>query len=1017
MKTSDVFKFLMFCLVMGGSSALYAGTTGKLTGRVTDGMSGESLPGVNVVIDGTQWGTTTDPDGYFLFLSVDPGTYKLVASMVGYGSLAQTDVKVAADFTTTVDFALKETSLEAEEMVVIATRPPVEPDKTSSHYVVSADQIEALPMARSLTQLVGLQPGVNVTNALVIRGGDSQDGAYYVDGIRLNNNDAYGRQFSGINKTAVQEVTVISGGANAEYGNLESGAVSVVTKEGGRNYEGWADFRYTPPSQKHWGANIYVSPYHRDNVKWDDNTWTSETVVLSNGPDDLLGTADDEVGLAHRRIDYQDTKGAYIEGGLSGPIGSKASFFASSRWTRQPNNVIGEFPSLKTPFDMRENLKLTVRPTANFKMNFGGIYSKVEGFNSGTNVMRDLSSNGQNVFLPDGSGAGESRVTDKVMYATFTHTISAKTFYEVKLGWYSTVQDTVNVPNARDQFGFPVPTLAEKDLDGWFNVRPATAVDFTLADRTRLSLKADISSQVTRGHFMKAGVGITRYDLYFMRYQSPTPSSRRIEYINRIGNLPDQKSPLNPLQFEAYVQDKMEFEGMVLNVGIRFDAFYTNTNFYNVSQLQAPQNRWLIFHKDMPTVDPTWATQISPRIGVSHPITARSAFHFTAGLYTKVPDYWSFFRELWVANGPDNYQAWDAFNGARAQDRMANPYVEYQKTRAYEAGADWNFVADYTAGVSAYYKSAIDRISNGSRYWRDPRGTTYVWGLKPKGYQDLKGFELSVRKAFSHMFSFNAAINFGWATSGDVGSNATNFWPDSSFVANPQLYHDWQWDAAQGEYVPLYLSEADVIKYGNAANNAIRNHDRSIDNQATVIWERMNGQVAYDAPEGIYATWQPSYGGGSLLAPKSVDNRVQSSLSFFFQSPADFGPSLGSFHFLGDLRANLVWRIQSGSPINYTPPGKQQEVRHRPIQEWADLQVEKTLIRSGERHATFYVEIFNMFDQKDSTIPYNYPDYVRWGLNEPRPDDANYQLYGDYNELDRYVGSPREVGVGFKVNF
>lgn len=1009
---------IALCLLPAIAPGVFASTTGKITGQVKDAVSGEALPGVNVVIQGTQRGAMTDADGYYVILSVDPRSYQLTASMVGYTSVSKTGVRVQAGFTATVDFQLRETTLEADEMVVTAERPPVEPDKTSSHYVVSAEQIEALPMTRSITDLVALQPGVNVTNALVVRGGDAQDVGYYVDGVRLQNNDVYGRQFSGINKTAVQEITVISGGANAEFGNLESGAVSVVTKEGGRQYQGWTDFRYTTPSKKHWGEDIYVSPFHRGKMKWGDKGWSSETVVLGPGADGLAGTADDEIGLAHRRIEYTDTKGAYIEGGLSGPIGPNASFFGSTRWTRQPHNVIGTFPQLQTPFDMRENLKVTLRPTSNIKMSLGGIYSRVDGYNAGTNVQRDLTANGQNVFLPDGSGAGRSRITDNILYATLTHTLGTKTFYEVRLGRYATMQDTLDVPNARDKFGFSIPTLAQKDQDGWFNVKPATAVDYTIADRTRISLKADLSSQVSRGHFMKAGVAFTHYDLYYLRYQSPSTTSRTVTFITRPGNLPDEKVPLNPMQFEFYVQDKMEFEGMVLNVGVRFDAFYSNTRFYNQSLLQAPRYRWLIFHKDMPTVDPTWATAISPRLGVSHPITARSAFHFTAGLYTALPDYWSFFREVWVAQGSDTYVAWDRFNGSLAQNQMANPEVEFQKTRAYEAGADWNFVSDYIAGISAYYKSAIDRVSNGSRYWRDPRAATYVWGLKPKGYQDLKGLELNLRKGFSHMFSFNAAINIGWATSGDVGSNATNFWPDSTFVANKEYFHDWQWDAAQGKYVPLYFSDAVIRTQGNRANNAIRTHLLSIQTQSTVIWENIDAQKAYFAPEGIVATWQPTYGATTpLLNPKGVDNRVQASFSFFFQSPADFGPGLRKFHALGDVRANLIWRIQSGSPLFYTPPGKQQEIRHRPIREWADLQVEKTLVSSGLRSAIVYVEVFNLFNQKDSTVPFNYPDYVRWGLNEPRPDDANFVAYGDYNELSRYVGSPRETAVGIKVNF
>ena len=64
-----------------------------------------------------------------------------------------------------------------------------------------------------------------------------------------------------------------------------------------------------------------------------------------------------------------------------------------------------------------------------------------------------------------------------------------------------------------------------------------------------------------------------------------------------------------------------------------------------------------------------------------------------------------------------------------------------------------------------------------------------------------------------------------------------------------------------------------------------------------------------------------------------------------------------------------------------------------------------------------YVEVYNMWNQQDSTIPYSYPDYARWGLNQPRPNDTNYLEYGDYNELFRYTGKPREWGVGLKANF
>ena len=220
------------CLWVSTTDA-FSGQTGKLTGRIMDAASGEPLPGVNVVIEGTRRGAQSDADGYYLVISVDPGNITLVASMVGYNAVTKTDVRIQADFTTTVDFQLRETALEAEELVVVAERPP---GGTRQDHQPLRDGRRATGGAAhwrgSVTDLVTLNPGVQLTNANVIRGGDSKDGILMVDGVVLPNNDGYGRQFTGPSKTAVQEITVISGGASAEYGNLESGAVSIITKDG-----------------------------------------------------------------------------------------------------------------------------------------------------------------------------------------------------------------------------------------------------------------------------------------------------------------------------------------------------------------------------------------------------------------------------------------------------------------------------------------------------------------------------------------------------------------------------------------------------------------------------------------------------------------------------------------------------------------------------------------------------------------------------------------------------------------
>ena len=132
---------LGFILLLLMDTSAMATTAGKVTGVITDAATGETLPGANVTLEGTRKGATTDAEGRYLILAVDPGMYSLTATMVGYGTEKKEAVQVIVDYTSTVNFALKEASLELAELVVVAERPPVEPDKTTSKYVVSSADI------------------------------------------------------------------------------------------------------------------------------------------------------------------------------------------------------------------------------------------------------------------------------------------------------------------------------------------------------------------------------------------------------------------------------------------------------------------------------------------------------------------------------------------------------------------------------------------------------------------------------------------------------------------------------------------------------------------------------------------------------------------------------------------------------------------------------------------------------------------------------------------------------------
>ena len=178
-----VVLFLGFCSPAG------AATTGKVTGRVIDD-GGDALPGANVVLEGTKRGATSDLDGYYFILSVEPGTYQVRATMVGYSPSVKTGVRVRSDLTTTTDLTLREATLELGELTVVAERPPIEVDVTESRYVVSAEEIDMLPIVRSTEGFIELEAGVNVDGSGLMRdayiaNGSGETAEYVVDGVKL----------------------------------------------------------------------------------------------------------------------------------------------------------------------------------------------------------------------------------------------------------------------------------------------------------------------------------------------------------------------------------------------------------------------------------------------------------------------------------------------------------------------------------------------------------------------------------------------------------------------------------------------------------------------------------------------------------------------------------------------------------------------------------------------------------------------------------------------------------------
>ena len=222
---------------------IYAGTTGKLSGTVTDAQTGEPLIGANVIISGTDFGAATNVNGNFVILNIPPGDYSVKVSYIGYESKLFTGVSIIVDQTTWLPAVLNTESIVVDEVVVVAQTPMIQKDVTSSISVIRRDQIESLPVS-TFTELLSLQAGVVETanNNLHVRGGRSNEVAYLVDGIYVKD-PLLGNLSLEIGNDAIQEMSLLSGTFNAEYGNALSGVVNIVTRDGDDKFAGKLEAR------------------------------------------------------------------------------------------------------------------------------------------------------------------------------------------------------------------------------------------------------------------------------------------------------------------------------------------------------------------------------------------------------------------------------------------------------------------------------------------------------------------------------------------------------------------------------------------------------------------------------------------------------------------------------------------------------------------------------------------------------------------------------------------------------
>ncbi len=714
-------------LLVGLASSGMAQTTGKISGSVTDAATGEPLIGVNVVIEETYLGAASDVDGTFFILNVPPGKYTVKFMLIGYTTKRVEGVSVSVNRTTPLEVTMGATTLDlGEEVVVTADRIAVKKDQTGSIRNVTSDQINVLPI-ESTGGIVAMQPGVVQGH---FRGGRSGETNVMIDGISVNNGLNRG-QMVGLDPDAVQEVEVITGTFSAKYGEAMSGVVNMITKEGTNRlhgkYEGYLGNYYTQHGDIFMGLKPSEIDRNRDyKIMLDGPIIKNKLTFFVNGR--MQDNNNHLNGVRRFNVWDEPDYSKFLDSTAVDPITGLAP------WKQYSGD------SAFVPMNWYQALSFTGKLTfksRNLKMSLMYLYNKSEG--QGYSHSRK--------YKPDGRSRGHN--TNNMFTYQLNHILGKKFFYEFKLSYSNSYSGSYVFKNPLDQRYLHDRYSANQSFTGFVTGGQDKGWGETVTDKYLGRL--DMTWQATNNHNIIAGAEAVKfkYDRTSSSILNLYRNTGASYFLYAPEVMPDSSVytdsyKKDPIQFSAWLSDKMEFKEMVVELGVRAEYFDPNTvypsNYRNPNNLlqKEDQPEWVSTY---PEADPKF--HLAPRLGFSYQLGETALLRFSYGHFFQYPPHSTMYQNNSYVIAPTNYQS-----------TLGNPQVEPEMTVSYEIGL-WQALNRFMDLEVALWYRDIYNLSTVNIV------TTYNqvrYGLYGnKDYGNARGLEV---KYNAHVANFFAEANY-----------------------------------------------------------------------------------------------------------------------------------------------------------------------------------------------------------------------------------------------------------------
>jgi outer membrane receptor protein involved in Fe transport len=739
------------------ASTLMAGSTGKISGVVRDSRTKEPIPGVNVVVQGTSLGASSNVEGRYVILNVPSGRVKVGASFIGYRRFEANDLRISVDFTTPLDIDLVEGSVELDAVVIQAERSPlIRQDLTNPVASISSESIEALPVT-DISEVIGLQAGVTVDDdgSIHIRGGMGNEIVYTLNGMNVNNPYANTRSV-GVATNAVREVSVSSGTFSAEYGGALSGVVNYVTKDGGSKWSGSLKY-YTGD---HVSSNKDLFP-NIDEFKISNVNRTEATV---SGP--LLGenltffasgVYNWYGGHLYGRRLYLPTD-SYLSregfpagdprrGSASDPYYFGPTVHDTSDRVGLPGGDGAIVPlNWSKSYNVQGNLSWRIAPEMKLKYEF--LASLDESPDVDPFVAR---------YKPDGIALARN---EGYMHALeFTHSLNERMFYTVKGSFvtdknHSWAYDSPSDPRY-------LPSYYSQVFPNLTYLTGGTDPDRFSRKTVTWSGKFDLVAQLFNTHEVKFGLEARAHTVsvesYTLLFKDPNNPGADPSFINELsGNyhfepyIPSVEGGYvsyerKPLQLAAYIQDKIElFKSIILNLGIRYEYFDPAAQYNPGISAELSQQDSILLTENL--TDASVKHMVSPRISVSYPITDQGTIRFSYGHFYQIGSLSSLY------NNP-NFRA-----PSGTIPTFGNPNVNPQKSIQYELGLQQGLTEDLKIEITGYYKDVSDYIY--SQRVITARGDKQYNLLTNLSYANTRGISIALLKRRSVDNLFSATLDY-----------------------------------------------------------------------------------------------------------------------------------------------------------------------------------------------------------------------------------------------------------------